>query len=449
MNIKFDKTGNVNAEITITINKKDYAERVTKALKDLRKKANMPGFRPGQAPLGILKKRFGTEVTAEQVNKLLSEKLYEYIRDNKINMLGEPLPNAEKQQNIDFDTMDDIDFVFDIALAPEFDAKLTKNDKVDYYNISISDEMVDQQVQMYANRSGEYKKVEEYQPKDMLKGTMTELCDNDGLVVEDVVMLPDYMKNEEEKAKFEGAKVGDSVVFNPSTAYDGNQVELSSMLKITKEEVAEKTGDFRLDIKEITRYEPASVSQELFDKVFGEGAVDGEAEFRNKIKEGLQEQFKADSEYKFTLDLRNYLMTRIGKQEFPDETLKRIMKLNSPEKEDKDIEENYEKTRDALLWQMIKDQLSEQFEVKIDNDSVLETAKQLAKMQFAQYGMANVSDEVLTNYAQGMLKDKSQAEGLVERAMEKKIVSAAMNMVKLNEKMVSLEEFNKTFAKER
>ncbi len=442
MEIKLNKTGNVNAEITITINRGDYEERVTQALKELRRKASIPGFRPGQAPLGMLKKRFGTEVTAEQVNKLLGEKLYEYIREQKLNVLGEPLPNEEKQQRIDFATMDSMDFIFDVALSPEFDAKLSDKDTIDYYTITVDDALIDQHVQMYANRAGEYKKVEEYQPRDMVKGTMTELRE-EGLTVEDVVMLPDYMKNEEQKAKFATAKLGDSIMFNPSVAYEGNQVELSSMLKITKEEAAEKTGDFSFEIKEITRYEPAAVTQELFDKIYGEGAVNGEDEFRARIRTELEEQFKGDSEYKFTLDLRNYLVARIGIVEFPDDMLKRIMKINSPEKEMKEIEDNYMPTRDALLWHMIKDQLAEQFQVKVELEDVRETAKQVAKAQFAQYGMANVGDEVLSNYAEGMLKDKQQAESLTERAAEKKIVRAALSTVKLNNKPVSLDEFNK------
>ncbi len=442
MEIKLNKTGNVNAEITITINRGDYEERVTQALKELRRKTSIPGFRPGQAPLGMLKKRFGTEVTAEQVNKLLGEKLYEYIREQKLQILGEPLPNVEKQQRIDFATMDSMDFIFDVALSPEFDAKLSDKDTIDYYTITVDDALIDQHVQMYANRAGEYKKVEEYQPRDMVKGTMKELKE-EGLTVEDVVMLPDYMKNEEQKAKFATAKLGDSIVFNPSVAYEGNQVELSSMLKITKEEAAEKTGDFSFEIKEITRYEPAAVTQELFDKIYGEGAVNGEDEFRARIRTELEEQFKGDSEYKFTLDLRNYLVARIGTVEFPDDMLKRIMKLNSPEKEMKEIEDSYMPTRDALLWHLIKDQLAEQFQVKVELEDVRETAKQVAKAQFAQYGMANVGDDVLSNYAEGMLKDKQQAESLTERAAEKKIVRAALSIVKLNNKPVSLDEFNK------
>ncbi len=451
MNIKFDKIGNVDGVITITIEKADYADRVNDALKDFRKKANMPGFRPGQAPIGMLKKRFGNEIAAEQVQKLLSEKLYAYIREIKINILGEPLPNTENQQSIDFNLMDKFDFVFDVALAPDFDAKLSDKDKFDYYSIAVSDEMIDQQVQMYASRAGEYKKVDAYESKDMVKGTLTELDKSGkkkrgGLVVEDAVMLPDYFKSEDEKNKFVGAQVKADVVFNPSAAYGGNETEISSLLKISKEEVVDKTSDFRFSINEITRYEPAPLNQALFDQTFGKGVVNSEEEFRSKIKESLEAQFKNDSEYKFMVDLRSYLTERIGKLEYPEETLKRIMRMNNEDKDEKFVDDNFEKSLEELTWHLIKEQLSDQFEIKITQDDVVDAAKQVTKIQFAQYGMANVPDDVLNNYANEMLKNKQQAENLVSRAVEAKITEAALKTVKLTQKEVSLEDFNKMFS---
>jgi len=450
MDIKFEKKGNVNAEITITVEKADYAENVEKALKDFRKKANMPGFRPGQAPMGMLKKRFGAEITAEQVNKLLSEKLYGYIRDEKINILGEPLPNEDKQQAIHFDSDEPMPFVFDVALAPEFDAKLTKKDVIPYYTIEADDKLIDQQVQMYASRGGEYRKVDEYQPKDMVKGTLTELDKNgkkkrEGLVVDEAVLLPEYMKNDDEKAKFAGVKVKDNVVFSPAVAYDNNETELASLLKISKEDAAEKKGNFRLTVNEITRFVPAELNQALFDQVLGKDVVKDEAGFRAKVKEQLETQFRNDSEYKFLQDLRAALVKRIGDLEYPDEMLKRIMRLNNKDKDEKYVDDNYERSKEELTWHLVKEQLSDQFEVKIDQNDVTETAKEVTRIQFAQYGMANVSDEVLTNYANEMLKNQQQAEGLVNRAVEKKIADAALKIVKLDNKTVSLDEFNKLF----
>lgn len=447
MNVKFEKVDAVNGMITVEMEKADYAANVEKALKDLKKKAQMPGFRPGQVPMGLLKKRFGAECTAEQVNKLLSEKLYGYIREEKLNVLGEPLPN-ENQQPVDFETQDVLTFVFDIALAPEFDAKLSDKDNIDFYQINITDEMVDNQVKAFAGRMGRQDKVEEYQTRDMVKGILGELDENGsvkegGVQVEGAVMLPEYFKNDDEKNKFEGAKVNDVLIINPSKAYDGNETELSSLLKVSKEQVKELTGDFSFQIVEISRYVPAEVNQELFDNIYGEGKVNSEEEFRATIRKSLEVEYNNDSNYKFGLDLRTYLENRIGEQTYPEAMLKRIMKLNNPEKEFTD--EEYQNSVKELTWHLIKEQLSDQFELKVEQADVMETAKMIARMQFAQYGMQNVPEEALTNYANSMLQDKNQAQGLVTRTVENKIIVKALATVSLNKKAVSVEEFNEMF----
>ncbi|MBO4613230.1 MAG: trigger factor [Bacteroidaceae bacterium] len=450
MNTTFEKVDQVNGLITMQIEKADYAENVEKELKNYRKKANMSGFRVGQVPMGLLRKRFGTEVKAEAIDKLIREKLYGYIRDEKLSVLGEPLPNDEKTPKVDFEMQDDFTFVFDVALAPEFDAKLTKKDKVDFYTITVDDEMVSKQVESYASRNGQYVKVDSYEPRDMVKGLLAELDEagqpkEGGLQVEGAVMLPDYMKNDDEKAKFASAKVNDVLVFNPSKAYNDSETELASLLRLKKEEVADKKGDFSFQIEEITRYQTAPVNQDLFDHIFGEGKVKSEEEFRARIKEQLENQFKNDSEFKFMLDLRKHLVKRVGKLEYPETMLKRIMRLNNPDKDEKFVDDNFEKSLEELTWQLIKEQLTEQFEIKLTQEDVLEAAKVVTKMQFAQYGMMEVPEEVLNNYAQEMLKKKEQTEGLVTRAIEQKVAAAAKAAVKLNEKTVTLDEFNAMF----
>lgn len=448
MNISFEKVDNVNALLTLSLVKADYEENVNKALKDFRKKAQMPGFRPGQVPVGLLKKRFGAEITAEEVNKILGKELTQYIREQKINVLGEPLPNEEKTPAIDFDSQEEFTFVFDVALAPEFDAKISDKDELDFYDITVDDAMVDQQVQVYAQRAGQYSKVEFYEDRDMVKGILAQLGEDGqplegGLQKEGAVMLPNYMKNDEEKAKFNGAKVNDVLVFNPAKAYDNSDVEISSLLGITKEQAAEVKSDFSYQITEITRFVPAEVNQELFDQILGEGKVSSEAEFRANIAESMQRDFAVDSDYKFTLDLRKYLTDRIGALQYPEEMLKRIMKLNNKDKDEDYINRNFQPSLDELTWHLIKEQLCDQLEVKIQQEDVLEAAKTATRMQFAQYGMSNVSDDVITRYANEMLKNEQQAEGLVTRAVERKIVEKAKNVVKLQHKQISMDEFNK------
>lgn len=447
MNVSMQNVDKVSALLTVNIEKADYQEKVEKLLKKYRQQVNMPGFRKGMVPMSLIKKQFGKSAMAEEVDKLMQDAVNNYIRENKVNMLGMPLPNDEKMQTIDFDTQENFEFVFDIALAPEFKAEVSEQDAIDFYTITVSDEMVNSQVDMYAQRAAKYEKVEEYADRDMVKGLLAELDENGntkegGIQVEGAVMMPSYMKNDEQKAIFATAKVNDVLVFNPNAAFEGNEAELSSLLKIKREEVAEMKSNFSFQIEEITRAVPAALTQELFDQVFGEGAVSSEEEFRGKIKEGIAAQFLADSNYKFLLDVRTYLMNKVGKLEFPDALLKKIMLMNNEDKGESFVEENYEKSLEELTWHLIKEQLVEAFEIKVEQADVLEMAKENTRMQFAQYGMMSIPEEMLENYAKEMLKKKENVEGLVNRAVETKLAAALKGKVALNNKEVSMEEFN-------
>ena len=292
MNVSLQNIDKVSAELTVKLEKADYQEKVDKELKSLRQKAQIPGFRKGMVPTSLIKKMYGKSVIAEVVNKALQEAVYNYIKDNKVNMLGEPLPNEEKQQNIDFDTMEEFDFVFDIALAPEFKAEVSAKDKVDYYSIEVSEEMIDNQVKMYTQRTGKYDKVDAYEDNDMLKGLLAQLDEEGntkegGIQVEAAVLMPAYMKNDDQKAIFANAKVNDVLVFNPNVAYDGHAAELGSLLKIDKEIAKDVKSDFSFQVEEITRFVPGELTQEVFDQAFGEGVVKTEEEFRAKIKEEI------------------------------------------------------------------------------------------------------------------------------------------------------------------
>ena len=447
MNISLQNVDNVSAVLTVQIEKADYQEKVEKALKTLRQRVNMPGFRKGMVPMGLIKKQYGTSVLLEEVDKLLQEKVGEYIRENKVNMLGTPLP---KENNANFETDENFEFSFDIALAPEFNVELSNNDTVDYYDINVTDEMVDQQVNMYRQRTAKYDKVEDYQDKDMLKGLLAELDENGntkegGVQVEGAVMMPSYMKNDDQKAIFNDAKVNTVLVFNPSVAFDNNEAELASLLKVKKEEVANYKGNFSFQVEEITRMVPAELNQELFDNVFGEGTVSSEEEFRAKIKEGIAKQFESDSDYKFLIDVREYLVNKIGKLEFPDALLKRIMLLNNEEKGEAFVAENYDKSIEELTWHLIKEQLLKNNEIKVEQADVMNMAKEATRIQFAQYGMLNIPEDVLENYAKEMLKKQESVEGLVNRAAESKLSAALKAKATLNHKTVSMEEFNKMF----
>ena len=450
MEITLQNVSDVKGMLTVKLVKADYEPKVEKALKAFRQKANIPGFRPGMVPMGLIKKQYGSAVKAEEINKMLQEAVYSYLKENKVDMLGEPLPNEDQQKQLDFDTMDELEFLYDIALAPKFDATLTSADTLPYYTIEISDEMVSNQVNMYTQRNGRYEKVEEYADNDMVKGLMCQLDENGntvegGIQAEDAVVLPKYMKNAAQTALFEGTKVGDVITINPREAYDGNEAELASLLKISKEEAANVNSNFSYQISEITRYVPGDLTQEIFDQVYGEGAVTSEEEFRARVKEDLTKQFVPESDYKFLIDVREYVMNRIGELKFADDVLKRIMHINNPDKDDAYVDEHYANTIKELSWHLVKEQLVEKAGIKLEENDLLNQAKENVRAQFAQYGMTNVPEDLLTNYATEMLKKKESIEGLVNRAIETRLAAALKQEVTLDNKSVSLEEFNKMF----
>ena len=452
MNITFEAPDKVNGLMTITLEKEDYQKEVEKTLKDYRKRANVPGFRPGQTPMSLIKRQYGTAVKVDVVNKVLGEKLYEYIRENKIQMLGEPLP-SEQQETLDFENEDAaLTFKFDIAVAPAFEAALTDKDKIDYYNITVEDKLVDQQVEMYQSRAGHYEKVEAYdaEERDMLKGDLRELDADgnvkaDGITVADAVLMPQYIKVDDQKKLFDGSKLGDIITWNPRKAYPESDVEVSSLLKIEKDDVKNHEGDFTYQITEISRFQKAEVNQQLFDQTFGEGTVKDEKEFRQKISDMIGQQFKADSDYKFLLDVRAYMENKVGKLEFPEALLKRVMLNNNKERKDAEdfVEKNFEASIKELGWHLIKEQLVTAQGIKVEDDDLKQVAKEAARAQFAQYGMSNVPDEYLENYAQDMLKKRENMDGIVDRAVDVKLTAALKNVVKLNQKDITLDEFQK------
>lgn len=444
MNIVRKDIDTSNAVLTVSIEKADYAEKVEKVLRDYRKKANVPGFRPGMVPMNLLKKMYGKSILAEEINKMLSDELFNYIRENEINILGEPLPSEDDQKEIDFATQEDFEFAFDLGLAPEFEVELSKKDKVVYYNITVTDEMIDNQVKSYTSRYGSYAQVELVEEKDMVKGKLIEQKEA-GIEVADAVLTPAYMKDEATKALFVGAKKGDIITFNPQTTFEGNEAEISSLLKIKKEEVKDISSDFTLEIEGITRYTESEINPELFEKVYGEGAIADEAAFRAKIKENIAENLVQDSEYKFGIDAKDMLVKKYENLVFPDAFLKRWVLATNNNLTTESLDEDYPKMIVDLKWQLIKDKLAKANDVKVENEDINAYAKQIAKAQFAQYGMVGLDDAILDNYAKDMLKKEDQLKNIVERVAENKILASVKEAVKLNEKDITIEDFNKLF----
>ena len=450
MNISFENPDKVNGLLTIVVEEADFKENVDKTLKDYRKKANFPGFRPGMVPMGLIKKQFGTQVKMEAVNKFVGEQIYKYVKDNDIAMLGEPLP-SEKQVPVDIEKDAPYTFVFDIAVAPEFKIELNGKNKIDYYKIKADDELVNKQIEMLQNRAGEYVQAEEFdaEQNDMLKGDLRELdaegnTKEGGITVEAAVLMPQYIKVEEQKNLFNGAKLGDIVTFNPRKAYPEGEAELSALLKIAKEEAKDLTADCSVQITEIKRYKEAELGQDFYEKVFGkDGGVTNEEELRSKIVESLAPQLQTNSDFKFLEDVKKYTEEKVGELQFPEALLKRIMLLNNRERGEEFVEKNFAASIDQLKWHLIREQLVKSHDIKVDDADIKAAAKEGARMQFAQYGMDNVPEEYLDNYVDEMLKKRENIDAFLDRAVDRKLTNALKASVKLNEKEVTLEEFNK------
>ncbi len=452
MKVSFEKPTEQRGLITVNIVKADYDPQVEKALKDYRKKAQLPGFRPGMVPMGLIKKRIGPSIKAEEVDKVVTKALFDHIREEKIPVLGQPLPD-EKQEPQRIETQDDFEFRFEVALEPEFNGKLTAKDKVPYYDITVDDARVDEQVKGLQQRAMRPVEATEYEDGDVLRGNICELDENKapkegGVAADEVSLMPKYFKADDQKAYFEGAKKGDAVIFNPSKANEGNEAEMGAILKMPKEEAVKHTGEFMFTITDISRMAPHEIDQELFDQIYGKDTVKSEEEFRAKIKEELTQQFAADSDFRLLIDIRKHLEKRVGKLQFDEELLRRILKASNEESESEKIDEQFDKSVAELQWHLMRNKLIEQTSVKVEPQELQATAQQAARFQFAQYGMSNIPDEYLAQYAAKMLEDENQRRSLIDRAIDTKLSAALKNVVKLDHKQVSLEEFNKLFEKD-
>lgn len=434
----------LTAVLTLTVEPADYQEAVQKELKQIRQKANIPGFRPGMVPAGMVKKMYGKGVMAEVINKTLSDALYKYIADQKLNVLGDPLPNEELTPKVDFDNQDTFTFAFDIAVAPEFDASLNGHNKLTHYTIEVSDEMVNKQVESYAQRFGDYVEANDVQEGDVIKGLLTEQKEN-GMTKENAMLNPQYMEDKDQAALFKGAKKGDIITFNPQKAFN-SEVEISSLLDITKQEAKELTSDFTFEIQGITRHQAAKIDGELFSKVYGDNNIKDEADFRAHVKDEITANMAEDSDYKFGLDAKAAVMKKMEGLSFPEDFLKRWLKTSNEKITDEEITKDFPQMIEELKWQLAKDQLLKKYDLKVEKEDLEAYAKKVAKMQFMQYGLMHIEDSYLDNYAQQILKDEKQMRSIIERVAENKIYDALKTVAKVDEKTISHEDFGKLFA---
>lgn len=446
MNINLENIDKVNAVINLTIEKTDYEKQVADVLKDYRQKASIPGFRPGKAPAGLIQKRFGTAVLVEEVNKLISQNLSKYMIDEKLPVLGEPMPNEEKQKSIDWEKDDSFEFAFDIALAPEVKVALDKRKKYTYYKIAVSDDMIQQQVDMAASQLGENVPAEEAKEDSTVRGNFVQLDTEGnevegGIAPEGVLLAVDKIKDEEVKNAFVGCKKDDSIIFNPIKAFENNH-EVSHMLNIKHEEADTLESDFRYTLTEILQFKKAELNEDLFKKLYGEDTeIKTFEDFKAKIKEDLAKNLVFSSDHKFALDTRDALVEKTN-LELPEEFLKRWLNAVNKELTQEQIEKEFPAFILDLKWQLIKDEIAKENEVKVEAEEAEEFAKKMALAQYQQYGINDVPEDQLESFAKMMLEKPEEKERIYKKLLEDKVVEVVKEKVTIQEEEITQEKFN-------
>jgi len=449
MNITKENVDELNATLKIQIEEKDYSERVEEVLKDYRKKVTLNGFRPGKVPAGLVRKMYRTPVLVEEINKFVSESISNYLKEEKIDILGEPLPSEKQENEIDWENQTEFEFGFDLGLAPVLEISLSQKDKIPVYEIQVDKKMIDETKDSYASRMGQLVPVDQIEGSESLKGDFVQI-DNDGNPVEEGINSPDanfsleVLKDEKTKTAFTARQAGESVDLDIRKSFP-NDTEIASLLKIEKERVAEIAPNFRFTIKEISKFQKAEINQDLFDKLYGKDEVKSPEEFEERIIKDLQNGLSRDSEYRFTIDAKKHMLKKF-KFELPVEFLKRwLILVNEDKFTAEQIEEDFAKFEDDLKWQLIRDQIVKDQEIKVEAEEVRASAREMALLQFQQYGMMDVPEENLENYANEMLKNEDERRKSVERILDKKVLDYVRDNVKLDNKQITTEKFNKLF----
>jgi trigger factor len=450
MDISREQNDDLNAVVTIKLAEPDYQERVDTVLRDYRKKANIKGFRPGKVPMGMIRKMYYKPVLVDEINRMVSERLLSYIQEEKLNILGEPMPHVEEGKTLDFDNDKEFEFKFDLGLAPDLDVEVSEKDKIPFYQIKIEDKAIDDQVDNVAKRFGDFIAVEKATGDELVVADLYELDENknrkeEGVVSEEASMSLDMVKDDKEKKNFEGKSTGDKVVFDIKKAYP-NEAELSSLLKVEKDKLPEINENFEAELKEVKEFEKHEVNQELFDKVYGEGNVNTIDEFRQRISDELKMNYERESNYKFALDVKDYYTDKAS-VDLPADFLKRWIVATNEDITEEKIDEEFNNYEEEFKWQLVKDKIVKDNEITVSDEELLEYAFILSKNQFYQYGLYQVPDEQIESFAKEQLQKPEEARRIKNQKTEEKVVKFVKETVNLDEKEVTEEKFRKLFEK--
>lgn len=447
MNVTLDKIDDVTAILNVSIEENDYQEKVTKELKQFGRTHTIPGFRKGHISIDQLRRRFGKQVKSDVINQDAASAAIDYINENKISILGQPLPVEVKEINLDDK---DYTFQYEIGIAPEIDLTLDKSVNLPYYKIAVDDNMLKEQDDHLRERFGAQVPGDEVDAKALVKGAIMELNEDgtikdgeDAIQVVDGIVAPMFFKDKEQANLFLGKKVGDKVRFNPWATCEGNVAELSSMLHVDKDKAADIKADFELAISEIIVLKLAEHNEDFYKDVFGADKVHNEDEYNAALKEMIAGSLAPNSEMLFRRDAQKFFLDKYGKMNLPVAFLKKWMKVRNPEIKDEDLDKEFDSMIPALEWQLIREKIAEMTDMKIEDADLLNLAKQIAANQFAQYGMTNMDEETITTFAKNILNDKNYRPKLVEQVGDIKLFNIIKAAVTLDEKTVSLDEFKK------
>lgn len=440
MNVTLTKTNETEGKLAVAVVEADYKDQVAAELKKLRRDANIPGFRKGNVPMAIIDKRFRKQVTSDVINRAVYDAVVKYLQENKLDILGEPLPVDVTE--LDLDKQTDYTFEYEIGFAPEINVELDKETHLPYYRIEVTDEMIKEQDRAVSGRFGSQEPLEVYADRALVKGSIRELGKEEGYVENDnVIVAPWTFKNADQAAKFEGAKAGDKIIYNPFTAADGNTAELAAMLSVERAQAEELKGDFELTIVEITGLKPAEHNEEFFKHAFGPECT-SEEQYQEALKKSIAAQLLPNSAALFEQMTRKSLMEKYGNFALPAEFLKKwLMRRNPEQLNAENIDEEFAKSEPAMKWEILSGRIAAKLEVKVTEDDLMRYATHAAARQFAQYGMANLDEAILKNYAESLLKDENNRRYIVEQVANANLFEAIGNAVTIDDHTVSLDEF--------
>jgi trigger factor len=448
MNITRENIDDLNAVLKVEITKPDYEEKVEHVLRDYRKKANIKGFRPGMVPIGLVRKMYGRAVQIDEINKVVTENIQKYIADEKIQILGDPLPRSDEQELIDFDTQENFTFSFELGISPVFDIKLTKKNKVNRYDILVDEKMKNDYIENYTRRFGDLRNETKTEEKDVIKGKLIAIDENgnpvpEGHATESASLSIDVIQDKKIKKLFTGKAINDTVDFDIKKAFP-NDSEVAGLLQIKKEEAERIEGNFRFTINEISRFHPAELGQELYDKIYGEGVVNSEEDFMNKIEDEIALSLRRETEYRLSIDIK---ALALDKTEFslPEDFLKKWLLRVNENTTAEQIENDFDNFRKDLRWQLIRNKVARDNEIKITEEELLAEASNITRVQFRQYGLYYATDEQITNYARETLKREEDAKRIADKILEEKAIHLLEDMVKIDSKSITIDEFNKLF----